>query len=75
MIPITRAITLSNYVQVLRSIGAPVESGLKAASLPILYEETPDIWLPYHKVRTFIGNMATSEGIPDLGLRTIKGKY
>ena len=75
MIPITRAITLSNYVKTLRQIGAPVDTGLRKARLPTLYEELPRAWLPYANVRKFIANMASAEGIPDLGFRTLSNNF
>jgi len=66
--PITRTPTLASYVTVLRTIGAPVEAGLRRARLPTLFEEMPDAWISYKRLRYFTADMAAREGIPELGL-------
>jgi len=66
--PLTKPPTLANYVSILRAIGAPVDAGLRRARLPTLFEEIPDAWLPYERLRYFTVDMASREGIPDLGL-------
>ena len=66
--PLTKSITLANYVRTLRAIGAPVDAGLRRARLPVLFEEIPNTWLPYKQQRMFIADMADREGIPNLGL-------
>ena len=66
--PLTKAPTLAGYVSVLRQIGAPVDAGLRRARLPTLFEEFPDSWMSYERLRIFTADMARREGIPDLGL-------
>jgi AraC-like DNA-binding protein len=65
--PVTKTPTLASWVRVLRAIGTPVNAGLRRARLPTLFEELPDVWLPYERVRCFVADMAAREGIPDLG--------
>jgi AraC-like DNA-binding protein len=66
--PITRIPTLASYVSLLRTVGAPVDAGLRRARLPTLFEEIPDAWISYERLRYFTADMATREGIPELGL-------
>ena len=66
--PLTKSPTLASYVSILRAIGAPVDAGLRRARLPTLFQEIPDAWLPYERLRYFTVDMASREGIPDLGL-------
>jgi AraC-like DNA-binding protein len=65
---ITKTPTLASYVSVLRTIGAPVDAGLRRARLSTLFEEIPDAWVSYEQVACFTADMAVREGIPDLGL-------
>jgi AraC-like DNA-binding protein len=66
--PVTKTPTLASYVSILRAIGAPVDAGLRRARLPTLFEEIPDAWLPYERLRYFTVDMAEREGISALGL-------
>ena len=66
--PITKTPTLASYVSVLRTMGAPVDAGLRRARLPTLFEEIPDAWIAYERLRNFTADMAAREGIPELGL-------
>jgi AraC-like DNA-binding protein len=66
--PITKTPTLATYVSVLRTIGAPVDAGLRRARLPTLFEEIPDAWISYERLRCFTADLAVREGIPELGL-------
>lgn len=66
--PLTRASTLCEYVDWFSSIGAPVESGLQRALLPVLFRENPDAWLSYRQVRAFVADMAYREGVCDQGV-------
>jgi len=66
--PLTKVPTLASYVSILRTIGAPVDAGLRRARLPTLFEEIPDAWIPYERVRYFTADMAEREVIPNLGL-------
>jgi AraC-like DNA-binding protein len=49
-------------------IGAPVESGLRRARLPVLFRERPHAWLSYRQVRLFVADMAYREGACDRGM-------
>jgi len=66
--PLTKVPTLASYVSILRTIGAPVDAGLCRARLPTLFEEIPDAWIPYERLRYFTADMAEREVIPNLGL-------
>ena len=66
--PLTRASTLASYVDWFTEIGAPVESGLRRASLPVLFCERPHAWISYRQLRTFVADMAYREGICDRGM-------
>ena len=70
-IPLTRTGTLLGYVQTLRAIGAPVDSGLRRAGLPTLFEERPNAWISYERLQRFVADMAVRERIPDLGVRAM----
>jgi hypothetical protein len=65
---ITKMPTLATYVLVLRAMGAPVHAGLQRARLRTLFEEIPDAWISYERLRCFTADMSVREGIPELGL-------
>ena len=69
-IPIVRAAHLIPYFHLLRGIGAPVETALRRARLPTMLVDQPDAQVPLHQSLNFLNNMALSEGIDDLALRT-----
>ena len=46
-----------------------MEAGLRRARLPTQFEQFPDGWVSYLKVREFTADIAAREGIPDLGLQ------
>ncbi len=67
--PLTKGTSLAAFVSTLRESGAPVESALKRAKLPLFYEERLDAWLSYRALRQFVADMAAREGLADLGSR------
>lgn len=75
-IPLCKTASLGSFVGTLRVIGAPVETGLRRAKLPVGFEDRPDSWLPYLRMRAFVADLAAREGIADLGARaaTISGE-
>jgi AraC-like DNA-binding protein len=66
--PLTRASSLTGYVDWFTKIGAPVDSGLQRALLPVSFRERPDAWLSYRQARAFVADMAYREGVCDRGL-------
>jgi AraC-like DNA-binding protein len=68
-VPLLKSKSLRAYVRFLRGIGAPVDSGLRRARLPTLFEEHPEAWVSYASVMSFLADMADREDLPDLGLR------
>jgi AraC-like DNA-binding protein len=67
--PLTKGTSLAAFANTLRGVGAPVDSALKRAKLPLLYDERLDAWLSYHAVRQFVADLAAREGLADLGSR------
>ena len=68
-IPLNRTTSLQGFVTFLRTLGAPVDRGLRRAQLPVWFEELPHGWVPSTQQWQFIADMARREGIPDLGLQ------
>jgi len=68
-VPLIKSKSLGAYVRFLRGIGAPVDSGLRRARLPTLFEERPEAWVSYARLMSFLADMADREDLPDLGLR------
>ena len=69
-IPIVRAAHLIPYLHLLRGIGAPVETALCRGKLPTMLVDQSDAQVPLLQSIDFLINMALSEGIDDLALRT-----
>jgi AraC-like DNA-binding protein len=70
--PLTRASTLQGYANWFASIGAPVETALRRARLPVSFRERPHAWVSYRQVRAFVGDMALREGICDRGMPIVE---
>lgn len=68
-IPLYRAAHLSPYLSLLRKIGAPVDSGLRHASLPTMLVDHPDARIPLLNTLDFLTEMSQREGIEDLAFR------
>ena len=69
-IPSHRVAVVRPFTQFLADIGAPVERGFRLAGLPYSALGNVDNYVPSHRFRKFLVNMACSEGIEDLGFRT-----
>ena len=68
-LPVSHAIHLVPFFRFLDELGAPVGHGVAQSKLPGRVVESPDCYAPTESVWAFIGKMARSQGIPDLGLR------
>jgi len=68
-LPVSHAIHLVPFFRFLDEVGAPVERGVAQSKLPGRVVESPDCYAPTESVWAFIGKMARSQDIPDLGLR------
>ncbi|MFW2374105.1 MAG: helix-turn-helix domain-containing protein [Gammaproteobacteria bacterium] len=68
-IPLFRAAHLLPYIQLLAHIGAPVDSGLRRAKLPIMLVDQPGARVPLLQTLDFLTDMAHCQGIEDLALR------
>lgn len=66
-IPVTRASYLMEFTRWLRKIGAPVDSELARARLPVFFEDTPDAYISLNLVVVFLMRNATKESVHDLG--------
>ncbi len=64
-----RAAHLFAFLDLLHSIGAPVDRGLRLARLPTMLVEQPDALLPSMLMKQFLNEMAHKEGISDFALR------
>ena len=69
--PLTRNCTLAEYVRFFSRIGAPAESALRRAGLPVYFDEDPEGWVLYGHLMRFVSEMALREGIPDVGFRVV----
>jgi AraC-like DNA-binding protein len=68
-LPVSHAIHLVPFFRFLDELGAPVQHGVAQSKLPGRVVESPDCYAPTESVWAFIGKMARSQDIPDLGLR------
>ena len=66
-IPLHRVAVVRPFTKFLAAVGAPVESGLRHASLPVCALEDADNFIPSHRFWSFLVDMAFSEDMPDLG--------
>ena len=66
-IPLHRVAVVRPFTNFLAAVGAPVESGLRHAGLPVCALEDADNFIPSHRFWTFLVDMAFSQDIPDLG--------
>ena len=64
-----RATALLHFIHFLHEMGAPTESALRQAKLPVLIAERPHAWVASQCYGQFIEHMARSQGIEDLGFR------
>ena len=67
-IPFTRAIAIWPVMDFLDTVGAPTESFLQKAGIPLASLEQPESLLPLHLVYSFFEHAANAEGINNLGL-------
>lgn len=67
-IPLVRASHLLSYIDVLRTVGAPVQRELRRARLPMLLDEVPDSYVPTAVALQFLDTIVHSEGLLELGL-------
>jgi len=67
--PLSKTTSLAAFADTLRALGAPVDSALGRARLPIGYADRPDAWVSYHAMRRFMGDLCTREALDDLGAR------
>lgn len=70
-IPVYRAAHFLPYLELLKSVGAPVERDLRRARLPTYLSDQTDIYLPTIPTVAFLKAMSKREGIDDLGLRAL----
>lgn len=66
-IPLHRVAVLRPFANLLAEIGAPVERGFRQAGLPIDSLDDINNYIPSHRFRSFLVDMAHREGIPNLG--------
>ena len=62
-----RTAHLLAYTNVLRRLGAPLESELRRARLPTLLDEQPDAYIPVLCAMEFVQRLERKEAIDDLG--------
>ena len=66
-IPLHRVAVVRPFTNFLATVGAPVESGLRHAGLPVYALEDVDNFVPSHRFWAFLVDIAFSQDIPDLG--------
>ena len=66
--PLTKVTSLAAFADTLRALGAPVDSALERANLPLNYAERPDAWVSYRALRSFVADISAREGLDDLGI-------
>ncbi len=71
IVPCYRSVHLLPYIEFFRSIGAPIERGLRQAKLPSLVNYEPDIYLPNYPTLAFLKDLSSSECIDELPLRAL----
>ena len=71
-IPSVRAAHLFAFLDLLHSIGAPVDRGLRFAKLPTMVADQPDTLVSLLQTQDFLNAMAHDEGIDDFALRAKK---
>jgi AraC-like DNA-binding protein len=70
--PLTKVTSLAAFADTLRALGAPVESALERAKLPLSYAERPEAWVSYRALREFVADVSDREGLGDLGARAAR---
>ena len=68
-IPLPRVATVMPFLRYLGKVGAPVDSSLRRAGLPVFALEYPDCFVPGGKYRDFVADGSRREGMRDLGYR------
>lgn len=68
-IPLHRVTILRPFARYLADLGSPVERGFRRAGLPFSALDNLHCFVPSQRFWTFVGDMARSEGIEDLGFR------
>lgn len=68
-IPLHRVAVVRPFAHFLADIGAPIERGFQRAGLPFAALENLNNYVPSQRFWAFVGDMARSEGIEDLGFR------
>ena len=68
-IPLHRVAVVRPFAHFLADLGAPVERGFQRAGLPFAALENVNNYVPSQRCWAFVGDMARSEGIEDLGFR------
>lgn len=66
-IPLIRAGLLNPFLALLGRVGAPIERNLEQHGLPVYALDNPNILISTRRHMDFIGSMARSQGIEDLG--------
>lgn len=66
-IPLHRVATVMPIVRYLGKVGAPVDSALRRAGLPVFALEDPDCFVPSTKYWDFVADASRREGIRNLG--------
>jgi AraC-like DNA-binding protein len=70
-VPCYRATHLYPYLKFFRGIGAPVESGLRQAGLPMILMDEPGTYLPNLPTMDFLKQLSHREGIDEMPLRAL----
>jgi AraC-like DNA-binding protein len=68
-IPLHRIAIVLPFARFLADVGAPVEQGFRQAGLPFEALGNVNNYVPSQRFWAFVGNMARSQGIEDLGFR------
>jgi len=68
-IPLHRIAVVLPFARFLADVGAPVEQGFRQAGLPFEALQNVNNYVPSQRFWAFVGNMARSQGIEDLGFR------
>ena len=71
-IPLHRVATVMPFLRYLGKVGAPVDSSLRRAGLPVFALEDPDCFVPSSKYWDFVADVSRREGIRDFGYRVAR---
>jgi AraC-like DNA-binding protein len=72
-VPLVRITAVLPFVGFLRIIGAPAERLIEKSRLPVRALEQPELLVPFDRVNQFVEDAARTQGVPDFGVRALRG--